>query len=154
LNDSIRNAAFPVPFSLYHQNLFMKRLLAFLLLVFVFSGCRHYSQGFEAYFCTSTGSEKRSYLYIDDERIGELPYTPDVPTCEDARFSHQLLYTDLKAGSHRIQVKDTDGNILFSEKMSAGRSGRSHRISTSTRKRRWSSSVQVKEGCLIADLRF
>jgi hypothetical protein len=132
----------------------MKHFVVLVLAILVFTSCHHYSQGFEAYFCTSTESDKKSYLYIDDQKIGLLPYVPNVPSCEEVRMNDKLLYVDLRAGKHLVEVKDNEGNLLFAEKLRAGRSGRSSSISSSPKKRRWGSRFKIKEECLIAELMY
>jgi hypothetical protein len=132
----------------------MKYVALIIITIVALTSCHHYSQGFEAYFCTSTAPGSKNYLYIDDEKIGLLPYVHDVPSCDDAEMTNRLLYSVLRAGSHLIQVKDIEGNIVFSERLKAGRRGRSFNISSSTKKRRWDSRIKVKDACLIADLRF
>jgi hypothetical protein len=141
-------------FSIKPKQVFMRSLTILFLTIILLSSCRHYSQGFEAYFCTSTEADKKSYLYIDHEKIGLLPYVANVPSCDEVRANDRLLYVDLRAGRHLVEVKDIEGNLLFAEKLRAGRSGHSSRISSSTKKRRWASRFKIQESCLVAELMY
>jgi hypothetical protein len=132
----------------------MRYAASMVLTLLLFTSCRHYSQGFEAYFCTSTEADKKSYLYIDHQKIGLLPYVTNVPSCEEVRINDKLLYVDLRAGKHLVEVKDSEGNLLFAEKLRAGRSGRSSSISSSPKNRRWGSRFKIKEECLVAELMY
>jgi len=132
----------------------MKQVVVFISIAVCFCSCVRYSQGFDAYFCTTTEAEIKSYLYIDDEKIGILPYMSNAPSAKDRSRYGRLLRTNLSARSHRVKVLDEHGNVLYSGKLKAGRHGRSSSVSTSTKGKRWSTKVKAYDKILIADLQY
>lgn len=132
----------------------MKLAIALLCIVIFSSSCVRYSQGFDAYFCTSTESDKKSYLYIDNKKVGILPYVSYTPSASDESKYSRLLYKSLSSRSHKIKVLDEQGDVLFSGKIKAGRHGKSSSVNTSTKGKRWSTKVKINGNVLIADLLY
>lgn len=132
----------------------MRTAFLMMFIVLLSQGCVRYSQGFDAYFCTSTENEKKSILYIDEKRIGVLPYVSYAPNANDETKYGNLLYLKLSSKKHRLKVMDENGNVLFSARMKAGRNRTSSKVDVSTRSKRWEAKVRISEHILVADLMY
>jgi hypothetical protein len=132
----------------------MRVAVILLTIMLLAQSCVRYSQGFDAYFCTSTEAEKKSFLYIDEKKIGVLPYVSYTPSANDESIYGKLLYTKLNSKRHRVKVLDENGNVLFSAKIKAGRNRNSSNVDVSVRNKRWNTKVRVNDHVLVTDLMY
>lgn len=132
----------------------MRIAIVLMCIMLLGQSCVRYSQGFDAYFCTSTEADKKSILYIDEQRIGVLPYVSYTPSANDEHKYGKLLYTKLSSRKHRLKVLDENGNVLFSGKIKAGRSRNSSNVDISVRNKRWNTKVKVNDNILVTDLMY
>jgi hypothetical protein len=87
------------------------------------SSCKRFaSENFDAYFWTSTPGTKM-YLYIEGKKKGELPYLEKAPDCDNPESRSGALRLDLPSDRYLIEVKDEEGNHLFSEELKIWKRG-------------------------------
>ena len=133
----------------------MKKLIIILICFFVvavFTQCRHYYGSWQVYFWKSSPQSSVSYLYINDEYKGELPYRRTAPECDDASLKNVTLYVKLKSGSYDISVKDERGNTKFTEKLTIKRGSGNVTISTSQERKNMGSRNVSHSDCLVHEI--
>lgn len=133
----------------------MKKLITILICFFVvavFTQCRHYSGNWKVYFWKSSPQSSVSYLYINDEYKGELPYRRTAPECDDASLANVTLYVKMKSGTYDIAVKDQGGNTKFNEKLTIKRSNGSVTIATSQERKNVGSKNVSHSDCLVHEI--
>lgn len=136
----------------------MKSLLPILIVVLLVtftSGCVRYAEkGFDTYFWTSTPQKEPLYLYIDDKKIGLLPYLEEAPVCSDHLSKKQALFIALNTRKHVVEVKDRYGNIKHAEMLKAKRRRGSANISSSLNGEGGNSRRTFSGNCLIEEIYF
>jgi hypothetical protein len=131
----------------------MKKIFPFIILAFALPSCMFsHSQGYHAYFCTTTPSHEKRFLFIDDRKVGELPYTADVPECDEMPLHKLTVYAPLSAGEHLVEIKTPGGDILFSEELEVERRKGSSSISSTVEKPGWDTKVKIKDDRLVIEL--
>ena len=133
----------------------MKKLITILICFFVvalFAQCRHYYGNWKVYFWKSNRESSVSYLYINDEYKGELPYRRTAPECDDASLKNEALYVKLKSGIYDISIKDEGGNTRFNEKLTIKRSAGSVTIATSQNEKNVGSRNVNHVDCLVHEI--
>ncbi len=110
-------------------------------------------QGFNVYYWTSTEDTAKNYLYIDDKKIGQLPYLAFYPECGDEALK-QTLMVSVESGKYKVVVKDESGRVKFSKKFKVHVSKSSTQISTSIGNKKWNSVIRQKGTCLVDEISF
>jgi hypothetical protein len=130
----------------------MRRISILLVMVILLQGCEHETHGFHAYFCTTSGPGSKHYLYINEVKKGELPFTKQVPDAVDAHEQGNTLYTALPPGKHSVEVRDEDGTIVFAETLKVRRRSGSTTISSTVKDPRWDTRVRIDDDQLVVEL--
>jgi hypothetical protein len=131
----------------------MKQILLFSIAAFVFQSCMFTnSHGFHAYFCTTTPSDEKRFLFVDEKMIGELPYAQAAPECEEMPSEKQGVYIALSSGNHLVVIKTANGEVIFSEELEVERKMGSSSISSTVEKPGWDTKVKIKEDCIVIEL--
>lgn len=135
------------------NELLLKKIFFILLMAVLLQSCMFgKSQGYHAYFCTTTGSDEPRFLYIDKKKVGELPYTSKVPECEEMPSQKSAVYAALSAGGHLVEIKTADGEVVFSEELEVERRKGASSISSIVEKPGWDTRVKIKDDCLVIEL--
>ncbi len=130
-------------------------IISVFLLITLTTGCVRYSgKGFNTYFWSSTPQKEPLYLYVDDKKIGLLPYLEEAPVCSDDASKKQALFIALNTRKHVIEVKDKDGNIKHSEMLKAKRRRGSAHISSTLNGEGGNSRRTFSGNCLIEEIYF
>lgn len=136
-----------------NNELLIKKIIFFLFVAIILQSCMSgRSHGYHAYFCTTTDSDKQRFLYVDEKKIGELPYTMEVPECEEMPSAKFAVYTALSAGEHLVEIKTADGEVIFSEELEVERRRGASSISSTVEKPGWDTRVKIKDDCLVIEL--
>ncbi|MEO8406313.1 MAG: hypothetical protein ABI480_17015, partial [Chitinophagaceae bacterium] len=136
--------------------LIMKQLtfIALLLSVLLLSGCDEKLRPFQVYFWTSAKSSTTYYLYLNDTIKGELPYLPEQPECGDGDAKKKTLHLTMESGTYKIQIKNEEGVVKYTQQLKIKLSNHSKEISTSTDDRK-GGARNVNEGdCLIEEIYY
>jgi|GEM_PF-798754 len=130
----------------------MRRLLLACLCLFALSSCSRFAtEGFDTYFWTSTPGIKMQ-LYIDGESKGGLPYLEKAPDCGNDTSRLDALKIFLPSGRYSIEVKDAEGNHLFSEKLNIWKRGGSVSLGSTQSTQDGGARRTFKGNCLIEEL--
>jgi hypothetical protein len=135
------------------NEMLVRKIFLFLVITIILQSCMFsHSHGYHAYFCTTTPSDEKRYLFIDEKEIGVLPYTKDVPECEEMPSHKHAVYTKLSAGEHLVEIKTADGFVLFTEELEVERRKGSSSISSIVEKPGWDTRVKVKDDQIVIEL--
>ena len=96
-----------------------------------------------------TKSGKALYLYINDNYMGPLHYFIETPDCKNEQAKQQTIFSQLKSGTYKIEVKDAQNNIRLSEEMALKINRHTKAISTHN-----GVGVTYKNECLMVRLSF
>lgn len=136
-----------------NNEMLMRKVFFFLFIAILLQSCIFsHSHGYHAYFCTTTPSDEKRFLFIDEQKIGELPYVTDAPECKAANLKSHTVYAKLSAGDHLVEIKTANGDILFTEELEVERSSGGSTISSTVEKPGWDTKVKVMNDRLVLEL--
>lgn len=135
------------------NEMLLRKIFLFLIIAIILQSCMFsHSHGYHAYFCTSTPSDEKRYLFVDEKEIGVLPYTQEVPECEEMPSDKYAVYTKLSAGEHLVEIRTAEGKIIFAEELEVQRRSGSSSISSTVEKPGWDTRVKVKDDQIVIEL--
>jgi hypothetical protein len=91
-------------------------------------------------------------VYVNEKKVGELPFNEIVPECEQMPSSDHAIYVSLPAGEHLVEIKNEKGEVMFSENLEVERTKGSASISSRVENPEWDTKVKVKDECLVIEL--
>ena len=132
----------------------MKRIYLFIISIcctMLFVQCNVHTKSFNTWFWTSN-KEDNCHLFIDDVDHGPLPQLNTAPVCDDEKLKKQALFIQLPSGSYDLEVKDSKGNVRYSEELRLKRTSGHLSISSSTNWKESGSRGTNMNDCLIREI--
>lgn len=137
------------------NELLVRKILFILFLAILLEACMFtHSYGYNAYFCTTTPSTGKRFLYINDKQVGELPYGTEIPGCDEMPAPKLGLHIALSSGEHLVEIKNAKGAVLFSEELEIHRRKGSASVSSTVENPGWDTRVKIKDDCLVIGLMY
>jgi hypothetical protein len=129
------------------RNLFIITILCTLL----FAQCNVQTKSFNTWFWTRNKNEI-CHLFIDEKDMGPLPQLASAPECDDESLKKQALFVNLPSGNYDVEVKDSKGNLKYSEVLRLKRSSGHTSIGSTTEWKESGSRGTNLEDCLIREI--
>lgn len=123
----------------------------FILCSIMLVHCKVHTKSFNTWFWTSN-HEDTCHLFIDNVDHGLLPHLGSAPECNDEELKKQALFIHLPSGNYVVEVKDSKGNIRYSEELRLKRSAGSMTIGSSTEWKESGSRGTNVNDCLIREI--
>ena len=86
-----------------------------ILVIVLFTQCRHRSRVFKTYFWTSSAAAENDKLYINNHYIGEIPFLEEGAAHNKHLLKHEGLFIKLRSGKYRVEMRDDEGNVKYTE---------------------------------------
>ena len=125
-----------------------------LLLVFLLPRCRPEEGTMNGDFWTRHDGGGPYYLYFNDTLKGQLPVLQEAPRCGDIHLDKQTIFILLTSGTHKITVKDQQGNIVLSEEYAMKKSSGHFSLGVSINSPGGNNQHVITGDCSLEELSF
>ncbi len=88
-------------------------VLSALFFLFLTSCEQEQDDALDFYFCTTTPptADENWTLYVDGDLVGQLPYKPAAPDCNNTAALPSMLHVVLSEERHQYEAKDAQGTV-------------------------------------------